>query len=167
MNFQFSIFNFQSKRGFTMIELLVAISLFVVVVSVASGVFIKSLRTQRQIVSLMAANDNASLALEQMIREIRTGRSFSTNGSQLSFTNYLEEPVTYELDLGSIKKNGKSITASNVNVSYFNISLLGEGLNDGRSTRVTIGLGVSAKGSSLESFVTNLQTTVSVRTIDS
>ena len=167
MNFQFSIFNFQSKRGFTMIELLVAISLFVVVVSVASGVFIKSLRTQRQIVSLMAANDNASLALEQMIREIRTGRSFSTNGSQLSFTNYLEEPVTYELDLGSIKKNGKSITASNVNVSYFNISLLGEGLNDGRSTRATIGLGVSAKGSSLESFVTNLQTTVSVRTIDS
>ncbi len=154
------------NKGFTMIELLVAIGLFVVVVSVSSGIFIKSLRTQRQIVSLMAANDNASLSLEQIIREIRTGRAFSSNGSQLSFTNYLEEPVTYELDSNSIKRNGKSITASNVNVVYFNIHLLGEGINDGLSTRATISLGVSAKGL-LESFITNLQTTVSARTIDS
>ncbi|MEK9183981.1 MAG: type II secretion system protein [Patescibacteria group bacterium] len=154
------------KKGFTMIELLVAIGLFIVVISVSSGIFIKSLRTQRQIVSLMAANDNASLALEQIIREIRTGRDFSSGKSQLSFTNYLEESVVYELDSNSIKRNGKSITASNVNVVYFNISLLGERLNDGRSTRVTISLGISAKGA-LESFVTNLQTTVSARTIDS
>ena len=71
-----------NKKGFTMIELLVAMGLFVVVMGIASTVFVQSLRAQRSIVALMAANDNASLSLEQMMREIRTGSNFLTNNDQ-------------------------------------------------------------------------------------
>ena len=61
-----------------MIELLIAISVFSVIVAVASGIFISSLRSNRLAVSLITANSDASLTLDQMSRMIRKGlgRSF-------------------------------------------------------------------------------------------
>lgn len=159
-------FKFKNREGFTMIELLVAMGLFSIVVSIASATFVQSLRAQRQIVALMAANDNAGLALEQIVREIRTGKEFSTVGTSLSFINYLNESVTYNLNGQAIERNNKPITASSVKVHYLNFALFGEDVDDGKSTRVTIALGISAPGL-LEEFITNLQTTVSARTLDS
>ncbi len=149
-----------------MIELLVAVSLFVIVISIASGTFVQALRTQREVLALMAANDNASLALEQMVREIRTGREFSTTGLSLNFTNYLNETVTYDLNSETLQRNSRAITAGNVAVTYLNFTLFGEGAADGRSTRVLINLGVSSKGG-LRGFVTPLQTSISSRILDS
>jgi len=148
------------QAGFTMIELLVAIALFVVVIAVTSTIFIQSLRSQRQTVALMAQNDNASLALEQMIREIRTGFGFRGNagGNRLEFLNYLGEPTVYRLENDAIFRNDRAITANNVQVEALNFILTGEQPADGRSTRVTI---------LLEIGHTNLQTTVSVRNLDS
>ena len=57
--------------GFTLVELLVAIGVFSILISVAVGTFARALRTQRQTAALIAANSNASLVLEQMAREIR------------------------------------------------------------------------------------------------
>ena len=153
------------KKGFTIIELMVAMGIFLIVVSIASAVFVQSLRTQRQVVALMAANDNASLTLEQMVREIRLGRELASSGSRLTFINYLEESVIYDFNNDAIERNGKPLTASNVRVHYLNFSLRGETVGDGRSTRVTINLGVSSRGA-LEEFITRLQTTVSSRVLD-
>ncbi len=47
-----------SRAGFTLVELLVAIALFSIAVSVAVGGFVRVLRTQRQIVALIAANSS-------------------------------------------------------------------------------------------------------------
>ena len=60
-------------RGFTMIELLVSISVFAVIVAIVSGIFITSLRSNRTSVALITANSDGQLALEQMIRMIRKG----------------------------------------------------------------------------------------------
>ena len=65
-----------SQKGFTLIELLVAMGIFAIVIAIATGGFINSLRTQRQVASLISAQSNASLVLEQMAREIRTGFLF-------------------------------------------------------------------------------------------
>lgn len=151
--------------GFTLIELMVAMGLFVIVIGISSGTFIRSLRTQRQVVALMAANDNASFTLEQMTREIRTGTAFVSSGSVLSFVNDSDETVEYALVGGGIERNGRRLTSSNVLVSYLSFSLLGSEPGDGLSTRVTIRLGVSARGP-MESFVTRLQTVVSSRVLD-
>lgn len=155
----------QNKKGFTIIELMVAMSLFVIVVGISSGVFIRSLRTQRAVVALMAANDNASQTLEQMTRAIRTGTAFSANGSRLSFTSADDKPTTYDLVEGKIERNGKALTASNVLVKYITFVVRGSAVGDGVSTRVTVLLGVSARGK-MESFVTRLQTTVASRVLD-
>jgi prepilin-type N-terminal cleavage/methylation domain-containing protein len=65
-----------SKSGFTLVELLIAVGLFVIIISIAVGGFINALRTQREVSSLIATQSNVSLALEQMTREIRTGYLF-------------------------------------------------------------------------------------------
>lgn len=63
-----------------MIELLVAISVFVVIITITSGIFISSLRSHRTSVALISANTDAQLTLEQMARMIRKGlgASFTT-----------------------------------------------------------------------------------------
>ena len=154
-----------NNRGFTIIELMVAVGLFLIVVSIAAAVFVQSLRSQKQVVALMAANDNASLTLEQMTREIRLASQFTSTCTRLSFTNYFGEAVSYELNNDAIERNGRPLTAANVKVHYLCFSLLGETVGDGLATRVTIRLGVSARGG-LEDFLTRLQTTVSSRVLD-
>jgi prepilin-type N-terminal cleavage/methylation domain-containing protein len=97
-----------NNKGFTIVELLIAVALFSVVISITSGVFIRSLRTQRIITSFIAANSNASLAMEQMAREIRTGQDFCSGPNigcaadsgifqELIFTNARGQQAKYEL----------------------------------------------------------------------
>jgi prepilin-type N-terminal cleavage/methylation domain-containing protein len=65
-----------NKKGFTLVEVLVAMGIFAIVVAIATGGFVSSLRTQRQVASLISAQSNASLVLEQIAREVRTGFLF-------------------------------------------------------------------------------------------
>jgi len=65
-----------NKKGFTLVEVLVAMGIFAIVVAIATGGFVNSLRTQRQVASLISAQSNASLVLEQIAREVRTGFLF-------------------------------------------------------------------------------------------
>src|SRR3989338_8148216 len=87
-----------SSRGFTIIELLVAVGLFSVVVAIAVGGFARALRTQRQTQLLLAANSNASEVLESIAREIRTGVAFLSLEGELRgfvFVNARQDFVRY------------------------------------------------------------------------
>ena len=174
--FQVSSFKFQENKGFTLVELLVAMTLFVVLIGIATGGFIRVLRTQRAIVELMAVNDNTVLTLEQMAREIRTGYNFSKiSETELQFVNSYNLVVFYRLNEGVIERGiedvflqrtYKKITADNVKVINFGINLLGSNPGDGFPPRITIGLSVTGKSKYLENISTNIQTTISARTLD-
>jgi len=69
------------KKGFTLVELLVTVGLFVIIITIAVGGFTNAIRTERQVSSLISAQSNVSLALEQMSREIRTGYLFCHAGT--------------------------------------------------------------------------------------
>ena len=56
--------------------MLVTVGLFAIIVTIAAGGFVNAERTQRQVSSLISAQSNVSLALEQMSRQIRTGYLF-------------------------------------------------------------------------------------------
>ncbi len=137
LNPQSSILN--SERGFTIIELLVAMGIFVIVISIAIGGFVQALRTERQTTALINANNNMSLVLEQMMREIRTGYNFCASGlsqpcdqSQFSFINANGQQVVYMLGSGSgdtptstiiyrgADGNYQPLTAPDVNVDSLN-----------------------------------------------
>jgi prepilin-type N-terminal cleavage/methylation domain-containing protein len=64
------------KKGFTLIEMLVTVGLFAIIITIAVGGFVNAIRTQQQVSSLISAQSNVSLALEQMTREVRTGYLF-------------------------------------------------------------------------------------------
>ncbi|MEK7496087.1 MAG: prepilin-type N-terminal cleavage/methylation domain-containing protein [Patescibacteria group bacterium] len=166
-------------KGFTIVELLVAMGLFVVLIGISTGGFIKALQTQKAIISLMEANDNAGLALEQIAREIRTGYNFSKiSDTELQFVNQRNQVIWYRLNEEAIErgteKEGvvsqriyKKITADNVKIKSFKVALFGSGVGDGYPPRITISLSVGPTGRYLENILTNIQTTISARTLDS
>ena len=180
--------NNSRQNGFTLIELLVAMSLFVIIVTIAVGSFISAMRTQRALVALMAVNDNASLAIEQMAREIRTGTEFcvdppnpgcvlDSNNGKLVFTNYRGEQIIYQLgtktvsgdNIGILQKGTQQITADNVNVQNLKFIVSGNQSNDNYPPKITIILKVAVppKGAiGVGGVATNLQTTISARNLE-
>jgi len=65
-----------SRAGFTLIEIMIAIVLFSIMVAIGVGGLTVAIRSQRQAAALLGAQSNVSLAVEQMAREVRTGYLF-------------------------------------------------------------------------------------------
>lgn len=182
------------RKGFTLIELIIAIALFSILVGIAAGGFTSALRTQRQVAALISAQSNASLTLEQMARELRTGYLFChdvsgnptctcTGGagpnSTLACDNFIDfhnsetADVNYELTNGALERseNGgalQPITAANVSVQYLTFRLFGSAEGDHWNPRITVSMGVapSSTDPAVSNTILNLQTTVSARAID-
>ncbi|MFB6212305.1 MAG: PilW family protein [Candidatus Magasanikbacteria bacterium] len=70
----------ENKSGFTVVELLVAMSVFVTAVTVISGVFVEAISTQRKTNRLMTVNSDASFVFERISREVRTSYCFKLRG---------------------------------------------------------------------------------------
>jgi prepilin-type N-terminal cleavage/methylation domain-containing protein len=184
------IFHRNDKNGFTIIELLVAMSVFVIIIAIVSSTFISTLRAQRTLLALMAANDSASLAMEQMMREIRTGRNFCIgvinilthncpvvgfSNDNLSFENANNQPVVYQLNntTHSIERseNGGTSFAPITNdvVEIYNLRylLVDQNLPNPQKwpKRLLITFRSQVSGIEQIKFETNWQTSVSVRTL--
>ena len=180
---------FISVRGFTLLELMVSLGLFIIVVTLAVGGFVGALRSQRQVAALISANNNVSLALEQMAREIRTGRNFcdprpaimtTCPAHVLVFYNAEGDRITYRKDIngGAFIERGdfngastvfKRITGVGAFVWSLDFFVSGDINNDPGNVwpaRVTIVIGVSAKEPAISGGVIRLQTTISSRQAD-
>jgi prepilin-type N-terminal cleavage/methylation domain-containing protein len=179
----------KKNQGFTLVELIVAIGIFLSVVAIASGIFIRSVRTQRFIGEIMAMNSNASLALEQIMREIRSGFDLevtdsgstcgATLGDTLTFTrarNNATTTVIYRWDQAAsdIERTEKIppatilttvLTAADVNVSRFCFSV--SQIDPAAPWRLSLFLQVGSRDNSLPGNTVNLQTTVSARILPS
>lgn len=172
-----------SRRGFTLVELVVAMGVFTVVVSIAVAIFVSAVRNQRLLTELMAVNNNAGGVLEQMAREMRTGYRFcegrnpsapcADEGSSAAFTNHEGEGVTYAYDAvnGAVTRQGVPLTADNVLVTYATFAVFQKnqnGLSDDdvcNPWRITIAMGVRPRNEALKDRETRLQTTVSSRVL--
>lgn len=169
----------KNQKGFTLIELLVSLSLFVIIISIAAGGFSSALRSQRQAIALMNVNNNISLVLEQMMREIRTGYDFCQNQqsqnsctqNKITFKNAYGQTVSYQFNNNGIERDigggFKKITADNVVVEYLNFIISGQNQNDKKQPRITILIGIRSTEPGISSFSTKIQTTVSPRILDS
>lgn len=86
MNSKHLKFNTQycSRRGFTLVEMIVAIGLFTIVLFIASSAFLSVLDADRKSRATRIAMDNLNLSLEDMARRIKTGTSYFCDGTVLS-----------------------------------------------------------------------------------
>lgn len=163
----------QKVQGFTLIELLVAMTLFSLFMTLTVGVFVRGLRTERAIASFIEINNNASLALEQMVREMRVGSNFSKiSADEVQFVNSQGQTVAYRragdsLERGQADEVGSviygKITADSVRIERFNVVLFGGQPDNQYPARVTIAIAVGSKNPYLEGIATNVQTTISSR----
>jgi len=169
------------NKGFTMVELLVAFTMFAVVISMVSSIFITSYRSQRAIVELTTANDNTYLALEQLARDVRDGRNFCFVGScfvgfncpppnRFMFTHRSGDKVCYRrgIDAGRgflERRSGGidgSVTAGNIDIKSLKITP-----NCGPDpVRITLNLELGVVGlPAVEGIINKIQTTVATRNL--
>lgn len=71
----------KAQAGFTLVELMVALTLFVIVVLAAVSSLYTVNNASRKVIAMRAVLDNLNFAVESMSRTIRTGDTFICGGS--------------------------------------------------------------------------------------
>jgi prepilin-type N-terminal cleavage/methylation domain-containing protein len=183
--------NFKIKNfGFSLIEMLVAVGVFAIVVTISSGVLISMSDAQQKILSLHIVQDNLSYAFDIMGKEIRTGTSYhcgtaiddfnsnpqdcNTGGPSFTFLNASGTKITYRINGNQIERvvngdyaNTLVLTSPDTNITSLNFYVVGAPSGDHLQPRVTIVLkGTSGLKTKTKSFL-NIQTTISQRLLDS
>lgn len=167
----------RSSAGFSLVELLVATTVFMFVVTGVSSLFIQALDLQRRATGIQKIEENAQFVTESIAREIRvsTITSGDTNCSPpdpvTTATLVIKHPVngtvTYQYDktsgIGVILRNGQPLTTTDVNFTSFAFCVSGSGA-DGTQARVTVPMTIQAvSGRPANRVAVSLQTTVASR----
>jgi len=94
--------------GLTLIEMLVAVSVFVLTLTALIQIYISSLRSERLAYDLLNAENSVRYAIELISRDVRMGQGFNSGPNSLSFTTYYEgesgQEVTYKLENAQLKR---------------------------------------------------------------
>jgi len=171
-----------NNSGFTLIELMVATSVFLIIVALSTGVFVQTLRTQRTLTKTVAANEGASQVLEQMSREVRTGYNFAESTKDiLTFTSVQLNNTIVSYSLGSCandsmgrkciqKAEGSNqpydLTAPEMNIESLGFKYPGNTPVGNGPTRVTVLITVGSEPGQPSDIQTHLETTISSRNIN-
>lgn len=165
-------------KGFTLIEMMIAIGIFAVVVTITSGTFILSLKGQRKSVTAQNVADNARYAMEIMAKEIRMGSDFIEGAGYIQFTSNMPNRAgktvrfSFDSDASQILFDDDTadtvleepITSANSGVTMLKFHVTGT--ETGNQPRITIVLHIASNNTSpdVASFMI-LQTTISPRSL--
>lgn len=164
------------KRGFTLIEIMVATTIFSIVMVASMGALLSIVGVNRTSQSLQSVMNNLNFALESMSREIRVGSKYDCS-SCLSGTFSFQSKdgvssIFYRQSEGKIQRSTDEgvtftdITAPEIEILNMTFNVAGETSGDGQQPRVLLIVqgraGKVGKGDA--SF--NLQTTISQRQLD-
>lgn len=95
----------RTMKGFTLIELMVALGLFAVIMTIAAGVYLTMINANRHAQALAKGINNLSFALEVMTRAISTGSDYHQSGgsrNDFSFTDKDGNTVLYNACNGAL-----------------------------------------------------------------
>lgn len=109
-----------SRSGVTLIEFIVAFGIFAILITLAGGSFIRSMRVQRVTLQLMSVNDNMGVTLEQMMREMRTGYHFCTATDGMDYAGITPDVIAQCAGLASSPNSSEIqfVNSSNEIVRY-------------------------------------------------
>jgi len=178
------------NQGFTLLEILVAASIFAIVITAASGIFVSAIRSQGKVLGKQMAISNTSYALEYMSRAIRMAKkdqsgdclsnadcNYSNRGGNLEairFLNHNEKCIEFLLEQGRIrrKKSDDQTNSFDANqpftpqqeleIKRLEFKLNGECQSDQQQPTVTILVWAETE----QGLVLKTQTTVAQRNLD-
>lgn len=170
------------RKGFTLVEILVAVALFSIVMTVALGAMFSMVNANRKAQAVNLSMTNLNFALEAMSRSLRTGTAYScgwggdctSGGSMIRFTDQKNQSIVYRYNAAnkSIERslNGGGtyarLTAPEVQITSMAFYVTGSSRADTVQPRILITLRGTAgtKPETQTSF--NIQTTVVQRILD-
>ncbi len=165
--------NFKSKRkGFTLVEVLVSVSLFIMAIITLSQVYISVIRSERIAYALLNSENNIRNGLEVMARSIRLGKNFeiSPGNKELCFDYYLEgawERYCYRLNVDdyTLEKSSEggsyvSILDPSLKVNYGRFYNKGGSFDSQSAIIIVLEVSTSVRQ---QEYLFNLQTVVTPR----
>lgn len=157
------------NKGFTLIELIVAMAIFIIVISLVVSLLMTSLKGQRRVVAIQDVQDNARYLLEFMAKEIRMSEIDSSTYYTLTLKRADGETVTYSFAGGNITRTDSS-TSGPINSDQVLVSgrfyATGIGSGDNQQPKVTIAMKIETQGKPEEESEISTQTTLSPRNLE-
>lgn len=185
MNYRTRFLIGDMNKGFTLLEMIVALGIFAVVAVVSAGILLSLTDAQNKAFSAQDAYDNLRFALEAMSKDIRTGEVYHcgseppalsqpndclSGADNFTYKSAAGELITYRLSGGRIEKIVEGVlsgplTSEAVKIENLTFYVLGTISADQIHPRATIVIrGSAGKGRSASVF--NIQTTVSQRKVN-
>ena len=182
--------NKKGNKGFTLIELMVSISIFAIVLVISMGAILTVVDANRKARTLSEVMNNVTFTFESITRTIKTGANPSKVGSSLRIDGippipngdfsrvpiyyrrgqesdgrgYIERCVEISGVSCSSSSSYKKITAPEVDVKRFNFYIKGVGA--GLQPRINMQIQGTAKASEKIQSDFSVQTTISQRNLN-
>ena len=177
------------EKGFTLVEMIIAIFIFSIVFGAASGLFVSAIKNQSRILANQQLLDQTSYTIEYIGRAIRMAKkdiegscisaklnyATTTSGEGgIKFKNYLDQCQEFFRDCGGgvcklrENKNGtvSDLTSPNLYVESFNVGHSDSwGQDDNLQPRVTLFSEIRKAGAGNQPKI-KIQTTISQRQLD-
>jgi len=156
------------NKGFTLVEMLIAIAVFSIVILISVGALLNLARANNRSHAVLVAINNLDFAMEQMGRTIRVGTNyFCSNGnhpvteqvkdcvwpasrSALSLTDQYDDRILYifnkgnnsldRVDLNIIPRRTFSITSPEIIIEKVNFTVVGTDKSDNIQPRVMLNI---------------------------
>jgi len=148
----------ERTKGFTLIELIVSIGLFMIVVTIAMSAYLSLISLDRKARATNELVSNLSFVVDNMARSIRTGTGYDCGGaggatncpsgsSTFKFTNEDNQAVTYLLKSdytvgscvgtsGCTSSSATTLTDAQIKITRLTFYTQGVGTGDGVQPRV-------------------------------
>lgn len=179
----------KTNQGFTLIEIMTAVTIFAVVMTISMGSILGVFDTNRKSEALKAVMDNLNLAVESMSREIRFGSNYSCNPAfpipdpptssncsfgedSIAFKGNDGRVIVYRLNGTGIEKstdggsNFLPVTATEISISDLTFYVLGALSGDQLQPKVLIKIKGTAGVKDIDQTDFTVQTLVSQRRLD-
>lgn len=129
----------KNNKGFTLIEMLVAMGIFSLVIIAVTAVFSMVLISQRQIIVLKHIQEESVYIMEFLQKEARMaqygnvcagdGVLYNISNGQLKFKNSKAVCVTYNLSGNTLQRNNLAMNSSKTKISNLSFSNINNLLN--------------------------------------
>lgn len=176
------------KQGYTLIEVLTTITIFLLISGAIFGLFTSSLVAQRKALASQKIFDNVSYVIEYMSRALRmalkddiggvncllvaqdkSNFEITHSGSGIKFREYKGTGCQeFYLEAGRLKENKEGtinfLTPDKMKINSLKFDIFGENQVDEFQPRVTIFLDMETTGAAVAKI--QIQTTISQRNLD-